>query len=398
MELEYFFSPVKIPPETDFEGNADGRLVKEVCFFDKGTEKVTEDFDIAIIGVETGVNSQGNSGCANAPDAIRPKLYSLRKFDRSLKIVDLGNIKGKTAKDKYVALREVSAWLLARSVIPVVIGGSHDLTLTVGEALNALNDRWSLAVIDHGIDFITGIDDLTSRNFLGKLQGEKKGNISDITFIGAQKYWFSEEQEHFVSANYSTLLRLGEIRGEGIKQAEPYLRDTDFLSLDITAVKASDMPAQQAPMPNGLFSHEVCQLVWYAGLSDRMKAFGMFELNPDFDDKQGNGAALGAQIVWHFLEGVSMRYQDYPARDIESYKIFIVHLEDFEIDIRFFNNPQNGRWWVEVPGDKKSTIISCTKQDYDKAAANDLPEKWIFSLKKSASESGTNDNNSSDID
>jgi len=393
VEAEYFFNPVKTPSELVFEGKADGKLVKEVFFFDKDTKIVTEDFDIAIIGVETGINSQGNKGCANAPGAIRSKLYNLRNFDRPLKIIDLGNVKGKSAKDKYIALREVTAWLLTHSVIPVVIGGSHDLTIPMGEAFNALKKKWNLAVIDHGIDFETNTDDLTSLNFLGKLQEKKKRNINDITFIGAQKYWFSEEQEHFISSNYYTLLRLGEIRGENIKLAEPYLRDSDLLSLDATSVKFADMPAQHKAMPNGLFSHEVCQLVWYAGLSDRMKAFGLFELNPDFDDKQGNGVALGAQIVWHFLEGVSMRYNDFPARDIESYKIFIVHLDDFEIDIRFFNNPQNGRWWVEVPGDEKSTIISCTRQDYDKAAANDLPEKWIFFLKKSASESGTNDNN-----
>jgi hypothetical protein len=146
-------------------------------------------------------------------------------------------------------------------------------------------------------------------------------------------------------------------------------------------------------MPNGLLSNEICQLAWYAGLSDRLKGFGLFEVNPDNDNDLSAGVALSAQTVWHFIDGVSMRYNDYPVKDIESYNIYIVHLDDYGMDIRFFNNAVNGRWWVEVPGDDEKSIISCNEDDYKKSVTNEIPEKWIFSLKKSVYKSGNKNNN-----
>ncbi len=68
------------------------------------------------------------------------------------------------------------------------------------------------------------------------------------------------------------------------------------------------------------------------------------------------------------------------------------------MDIRFFNNPHNGRWWVEVPGEEGITVKSCCKQDYDDAIRNIIPEKWIISFKKSNSKSGTKKNNFIDSD
>ncbi len=224
-----------------------------------------------------------------------------------------------------------------------------------------------------------------------------KDRIDNITLIAAQKYLYTAEQEKFFADNYFNILRLGEIKGDDLKKAEPMLRDTDILSLDVSAVKKADMPAQSGAMPNGLFSHEVCQLAWYAGISDRLKGFGLFELDTDNDDSSGSGGALAAQMIWYFIEGLSMRFGDYPLREIETYSIYIVHLEDYDLDIRFFNNPQNERWWVEVPGKENNIIVPCSKDDYDNALKNEMPEKWIFFTKKSGSKSGSKNDSLSDI-
>ncbi len=399
MELEYYFNPANITVESAFGSDTDDKLGISIVLFDKDNNKIVpEDFDVAIIGIKESINSYMNAGCAKAPDDIRSKLYGLRGFNRELKILDLGNIKGNSVKDKYIAIREVTLYLLGNSVIPIVVGGSQDFTVFMGEALSALKKSWNLSVIDSKIDFVDSPDDFTSCNFLGRLVSDNSDYLDNLTLIGAQKYLYSNNQEQFINNNYFSLLRLGEIKNDELKKAEPYLRDTDLLSVDVSSVKGADMPAQSGAMPNGMFSHEICQLAWYAGLSDRIKAFGLFELNPDFDNDAGSGVLLGAQVVWHFLEGLSMRHKDFPLRDIESYSIFIVHLDDYEMDIRFFNNPENGRWWVEVPGKEESLIISCSKPDYDKAMRNNIPEKWIFSMKKNGSISGTKNNNFADSD
>jgi len=398
VELEYYFTPAKFSVERVFGGDADIRLGNNIALFDSKSNITLEDFDVAVIGIEKCANSKTGSGCAKAPGAIRSKLYGLSGLARELKIVDLGNINGKTIKDKYIVLKEVTAYLIKNSVIPLVIGGGQDYTIPMADALSSKGEEWSLSIIDSKIDYIKESRKADSANFLKKVLSDNKQHINSVTLLGVQKYLYSSGQEQLVNSNYFNLLRLGEIRDEAIKKAEPYLRDADLLSIDVAAVKSSDMPAQAGAMPNGLFSNEICQLAHYAGLSDKLKAFGLFELAPGFDSNFESGVFLSAQIVWHFLEGVSARHNDFPVRDIESYSMFIVHLEDYEVDIRFFNNTQNGRWWVEVPDEDNSSIISCCKQDYDEAIKNIIPEKWIISVKKSSSISGSKKNSFTDSD
>jgi len=397
VELEYYFTPAKFDVELMFGSDADRKLGDGIVQFKKGGKEAIDSFDVAIIGVEESVKKK-DSDSVKAAGAIRSKLYGLSCFVRELKIIDLGNINGKTIKDKYIALEEVVAHLVDNSVIPLVIGGSQDFTLPMADAMSSLKRDWSLSVIDSRIDYIDKAGKLNPQNFLKKLFSGNKQYINSVNLIGVQKYLYSSMQEQFVNDNYFNLLRLGEIKNEDLKRAEPYLRDTDILSIDVSAVKSSDLPAQAGAMPNGLFSHEICQLARYAGLSDRMKAFGLFELSPGSDSNSGSGAFLSAQMVWHFMEGVSTRHNDFPVRDIESYTIYIVQMEDYEVDIRFFNNPQNGRWWVEVPGEDENVVVSCCKQDYDEAIKNIIPEKWIISAKKSNSISGSKKNNFKDSD
>jgi len=398
VELEYYFDPVKAERRKAYQRSGEGRLGSSVSIIENGNAFAPEAADVAIIGVEAGVNSPGNKGCSKAPDEVRDGLYELRGFDHGLKVADLGNIRGKTANDKLIALTDVCSFLIANSVIPIVIGGSQDLTVALAAAAGRNIADFNLSVIDSAIDYSGDTDDLTSVSFLSKLFSDNKERLGNITMIGVQKYLYTSAEEEFIHRNYFDLIRLGELKGESIKNAEPYLRDTDILSLDVSSVKKTDMPAQPGAMPNGLISHEICQLAWYAGMSDRLKAFGMFELNPGEDDKSGSGVALAAQILWHFMEGISLRHNDYPVRDIDTYSIYIVHLEENGMDIRFFNNPQNGRWWVEVPGDENRLIVSCSEDDYNNALKNELSRRWIFFDKKSGSKSGIKDDSSADID
>jgi arginase family enzyme len=393
VELQYFFKPVSIVSLPAFDGEPEALFGARMMVFKEGKKLDVDALDVAIIGVESGVNSPGNKGCDKAPDAIRSALYGLRGLDRKLNIVDLGNIKGRTLDDKYVALKEVVLYLLEHAVIPVVIGGSQEFTNVLATAFNLRKRTWQLAVIDSRIDYFDPAMDFSSKNFLGKILVDNKETLRDVSLLGVQKYLYSAQQERIVETNQCGLYRLGNVRGENLKQAEPVLRDADVLSIDGAAVKESDNPAQPTAMPNGLLAHEICQMAWYAGLSDNMKALGLFEWNPEMDTKRQSGIHLAAQVIWHFCEGITGRYRDYPLRDIESYKIYVVHLEHYDIDIRFFNNPDNDRWWVEVPADDETVIVACEKRDYLKVAESELPEKWMRFLKKSNCKSDEKDIN-----
>ena len=128
------------------------------------------DYDIAIIGVMEQRGNVGNDGCGSAPDRIRERLYSLfHRFGENTNLLDLGNIlAGNTYKDTYFALTAVITELVKKEVIPVIVGGSHDLTYANYQAYESLEQVVNLVCIDRTIDLGLIQKDITEDNFINK--------------------------------------------------------------------------------------------------------------------------------------------------------------------------------------------------------------------------------------
>ena len=82
----------------------------------------------------------------------------------------------------------------------------------------------------------------------------------------------------------SELMRIGDVRKD-IHLTEPLFRDSDVAIFDISAVRQSDAPGTICPSPNGFYGEEICLLARYAGISDNMKTFGLFDVDPDLDSR-----------------------------------------------------------------------------------------------------------------
>lgn len=380
-DWQHYFnkSVFKIVPS--FEGEDDDLLLSQIVSLHDLDRVDLSDFDMAVLGVADGRHSN-LKGVAGLPDAIRPHLYGLRTLSKPMKILDLGNIRGNTVDDRYCAIEEIISVLVEHKVFPILIGGSQDYTIPLSGAIKKYTNAFRLSVVDAKIDWVHPEKDFSSDGFLGLLCSDEKRKPFDLSLIGVQKYLYSKYQEEQIKDNAYDLLRLGQIRQKGMKEAEPWLRDADVISFDFTSVKQNDQPAHLGIMPNGFGGDEFCQLAWYAGLSDKLKAIGFFNLDIEQDVKS-QGLGLAAQAVWHALEGFTLRYNDFPVKELDSYRQYIVHLEDYEIDIKFFNNPENDRWWLEVPGDgKNKAIVACSRDEFEEASKNDIPERWFRFIKK----------------
>ena len=83
---------------------------------------------IAIFGVKEDRGTELNKGAAEGPDEIRKKLYNLKKGTGQYRIVDIGNLNpGIDLDETYVRISEVCRILLESNVLPVILGGTHDL-------------------------------------------------------------------------------------------------------------------------------------------------------------------------------------------------------------------------------------------------------------------------------
>ncbi|TLX70957.1 hypothetical protein E9993_21495 [Labilibacter sediminis] len=375
MQIRDLFNPILKPNNVASTMPVEDALLSQITYgFNEDDEGVGK-YDIAIIGVADGRNSIDNEGCAEACDVIRPFLASLRKTSRNLNIVDLGNVKGKTLNDRYFAVAEVTKILLSHQVRVLLLGGGQDYNLPVVKSLVEANRDIAVSVIDSKLDLVIDIAEFSSQTFLSQIREKYHNNVFELNVLGIQKYLVGESQEQLMNESYWEVVRLKDLRDKNISRIEPYLRDADLVSFDVGAIQQNYMPYYSMININGFNGFEACQTAWYAGMSDSLKCFSLQEYNPLLD-KTKEGGALCAQILWHLLEGISVKVSDIPSEDSNSYKISVVHLHEFDVDIRFYTNRVNKRWWIEVPFEEKVRMLACDEKDYLLAQHGELPEKW----------------------
>ncbi len=339
-------------------------------------------YTIAILGVPEERLSH-NAGTAKAPDIIREKFYRLNQPDNA-QIVDLGNLKtGKSLNDTYIALGQVVAELLKANIIPVIIGGSQDLTYGNFLAYVELKQQINMVNIDSRFDLGYLTEDFDDKSYIGYIILKHRQFLYNYTNIGYQSYYINKEDKKLMQKLNFDSLRLGVVRMD-MKETEPVFRDADMLSIDISAVKQAEAPAYYDPSANGFYGEEICRLARYAGLSDRLTSFGLYNVNPDYD-VNNQTVNLSAQILWYFIDGVSNRYKDFPDADLRKYTKYIVNFDEGNQNIIFYRNKENNRWWMEVPNPKKKDqkqIISCSYKDYKLACEQEIPERWMRNIQK----------------
>jgi arginase family enzyme len=387
MELTDLFKPVEVRPWS-VPGIMPGERICDWVFqLHELSGDEWKGVDVAILGIDEGSNSPGNHGCALGPSFMRKYLYGLKENSRQLKILDLGNLLGNTLKDKYFALQEAVMMLSQEGIPTLILGGSQEFTVPVVKGIAKVKDTPVVSIVDSLVNLSENSSDFSSQNFLSYLIQESALKKMRMYFLGLQKYFMGQAHHDFVCDHCFQVLRLGELRGELLKEAEPVFRDSDVVSFDASAIQYASMPAQMYPMPNGFSASEACQFSWYAGMSDCNKIFCIFEINPEMDGSN-TGIFLGAQMAWHYLEGLCFRHKDYPLRDIESYTIFHVAMDELSEGLRFFYNPENQRWWVELPLNEGKQIVACSESDYRLVKNNEVPEKWWNLFAKSDCNSG----------
>jgi arginase family enzyme len=338
---------------------------------------------IGIIGV---LENRGNSNGNQEIDllAIRKELYRLYPGNWDASIADFGNIlAGNSIEDTYFALKKVASSLIKNNIIPVVIGGSQDLTYSLYRAYDDLEQMVNLVAVDSQFDFGKESDVVSASSYLTKIVIEEPNNLFNYCNIGYQTYYNSQEEIDLVEKLFFDAYRLGEVSNT-IAISEPVFRDADLVSFDMNAVKSSDSGNFTPFVPNGFNGKEICTLSRYAGISDKVTSFGIFNHN---DTEQES--VLIAQIIWYFIEGYHYRSNEYPFGSKENYLKYIVPSEDEELI--FYKSDKTDRWWIEIPfiinGNnklKRNTLLPCSHEEYLAACDQELPERWWKAQRKNS--------------
>ena len=383
MEFD-FLSPVDNEIIQYINGLSSQHLGSKVTFH---TDKDFPDIDkikIAIIGVLENRGAEHFTSEKVNLDAIRKELYGLYPGNWQNSIADLGDIvSGNSVDDTFFALQKVASKLIRQGIIPIVIGGTQDLTYPLYRAYDNQEQMVNLVSIDSKFDFGKQEDSIRANSYLSKIVLDEPNNLFNFSNIGYQTYYNSQEEIDLVEKMYFDAYRLGEI-SNNIELSEPTFRDADIISIDLNAVKSSYSGNFITFTPNGFDGKEVCSLSRYSGISDKVSSFGIFNHNSTKQE-----SVLIAQIIWYFIEGVNYRSNEYPFGTKDNYVKYIVPLESEELV--FYKSNKTGRWWIEINFFgvqhnklKKNTLLPCSHEEYLAACNNEIPERWWKAHRKNS--------------
>ncbi|WP_299777299.1 formimidoylglutamase [uncultured Formosa sp.] len=344
-----------------------------------------EGVDVAIIGVLENRNDINYIGEDFNLNEIRNAFYKLYPGNWCTSMADLGDIyKGETVEDTYYALKETVSELVKLNIIPIVLGGSQDLTYPMYRAFDSLIPMVNIVNVDSNFDLGDLTQPIKNDSFVGKIILEEPYNLFNYATIGYQTYFNSQEQIDLMETLYFEAYRLGQVSSD-ITLVEPVMRDANIVTIDLGSVKASEVSLNQKVSPNGLDGKEICAITRYAGISNKVNALGVFEYKPSQDDEIT--CVLIAQMIWYFIEGLNCRVEDTDFKDEHVYQKFITLVDSQELN--FYKSIKTGRWWIEIPflneinnKLKRHTLLPCMHQDYLDACNNQIPQRWYKAYQK----------------
>jgi arginase family enzyme len=374
LNISDFLSPVDLHEISHDEGYKEGQLGKSIAFY--GDEfPDTDDAHIVLVGCGEQRGSGLIHGHSSAPDVVRRHLYNLYYWHQDIRIADLGNIRtGSLYTDSYAALKTVVQELINEGKTVIILGGSHDLTLSQYQAYADRKKVIEAACVDALID-LNLESPFRHENFLMEMLTGEPNFIRHYNHIGFQSYYVHPRMLETLDKLRFDCYRVGSVK-ENIDEMEPVIRNCELFSFDMTAIAHAYAPAN-AISPNGFNGEEACVLMRYAGMSPNISSIGIYGYDAQHDKDELTAKQI-AHMIWYVFDGRSRGKREATLDEKDSFNEY--HMAFAEVETTFLQSKKTGRWWMQLP-DKK--FIACSYKDYLLASSNEIPERWLRAQERS---------------
>lgn len=345
-------------------------------------EEEIQEKSLVFFGVKETRGDAENFNSEISFDGLRKQLYQLKKGHWHIPMYDLGDLHaGATREDTYFAFQKIQEELLALNCTLIILGGSANLAYPQFRSFDSKTHKVNLTCIDNRFRLGNDADQLNSHNYLSKIITTEPHSLFEFTQLGYQTYFVAQEELDLMEHLNFDVKRLG-ILMESMEEAEPELRNSDMVVMNLEAIQCSDFRSTIDLSPNGFNSREICALSRYAGINNKVQSFGVYNFkakNIPSDD------LLVAEILWYFMEGKNHAADVIAWDESESFETFYVQIP--EQDLIFYRNITTDQWWLELQEMNEierlgRQPIPCSHMDYEKSLKGEIPERWWKSYKK----------------
>ncbi len=323
---------------------------------------------IAIIGLE-----------AASAHAVRQALYSFAWSFGELSVADLGNVRRTEPAFLVPLLRE----LLDGNIFPLLIGSDPKLVQAQYQAFLQLKPSISFALVDENIP-LSARKRKDPNLYLNDLVHGDRRDLFHLSLLGSQIHHTDPQTIRFLDRHDYECIRLGQARAD-VTELEPTLRDADLVAFNLNCLRAAETPGLAQATPSGFFTEEACRICRYAGMSDKLRSFGLFGL-PAVPDTAPLANQVAAQLLWYFLDGFHNRKQDYPV-STQGLTEYIVSFKSKDTQLTFWKSNRSGRWWLQAPVEtdqavQRHRLIPCSYRDYQSALREELPDRLVQAFRR----------------
>lgn len=382
MEFELSFDPLNHNVE-DFGSDQLGTLV-DVYRPSKFPNLAEADVVIFTVPEFRGAGFESEKGTFFK---IKNEFYKLFQGQNRLRIADLGFLKlGNKKEDTYQLLADVLQECNKRGLFALFLGGGQDLTISQYKSFAQSKEFCNMVCVDSKFDLDINNDNINSNSYLSSILNEESSVLFNFSNLGYQSYLVPNSSVDLLNKLFFDVHRIGEIRAD-FEDIEPVLRDANFVSLDLNSIKLSDFTAVFDGSPNGFTSEEICQLMRYAGIGNKLQSLGIYNYY-DPNEQNSMSSKLVAQMIWCFLEGFFHKMKTITSNDKNLVK-YHVSMHEGEYNACFYKNSQNNKWWMEIPillnvntSFETQCFVPCSYKDYLTASKGDIPERWWKAFQK----------------
>jgi formimidoylglutamase len=262
-----------------------------------------ENCAIALLGLpdDTGVQLNGGRvGAAGGPAAFRSALARLGAADPAGApwpgVFDAGDVipAGSLAETHQRVTSAVDA-LIKAGMVPIGIGGGHDLTFPLVRAVARHFSPLSGVYFDAHLDVReTAGSGMSFRRIV------EDCGVRELHLHGFKSHVNAREHHAWFLAHGG---RIHEASG---MPTLPGAAQNLFVSFDLDVIDMAFAPGVSAPNPAGWTSREAEHWVHACGADSRVRCFDLMELCPAHDEG-GRTARLAAHLFLSFLAGFASR-------------------------------------------------------------------------------------------